>query len=497
MNKSDKRVTPFGFIPSKTHPITYQIGENPIGAQSSKAVAPELLTAQEVGNYFVWPAGADNKEPSTVKELIKGNRLIPSLIEKQIAILYGRGLQLFTEEVNDKGDIIRHYLKDRDIQAWLDSWQENGIADDVRTYINKCIRSYYYSEGIFTKYHFTAGIRAGIRGSKPVAGLEHVSETRCRFCTRRNLHDRHDVENKDFDLVMVGNWAADTIRNEYRIYPRLDHTNPTGKPSPISYSRNPNYGEEVYATNVFFNGIRAWIQGCNATPEYINSFLENALSARHHVIIPNAWMDAKQQYLMDLCSRNATAKAQGKPLQNIELGKGKGWTIEVGTEYTADLLEQYVNLELKKLTEFLSGRGKNQGKVYASRSFPGANGEFETWKIEEISQKYKEYIDALIAYDKRSDMVILSAKGIDSSISNISSDGVISKSGSDAYYNYLIYLTQQSIPEEVVCADLNNAIKLNFPDKYAAGIRVGFFRPNVQRQEDTTPSGRMANQAEL
>ena len=90
-------------------------------------------------------------------------------------------------------------------------------------------------------------------------------------------------------------------------------------------------------------------------------------------------------------------------------------------------------------------------------------------------------------------MVLLSAKGIDPSISNITSDGTISKSGADAYYNYIIYLTQQSIPEDVVCCDLNRAISINFPDKYAAGIRIGFHRPTVQRQEDITPSNRLGN----
>ena len=91
-------------------------------------------------------------------------------------------------------------------------------------------------------------------------------------------------------------------------------------------------------------------------------------------------------------------------------------------------------------------------------------------------------------------MVLLSAKGIDPSISNITSDGTISKSGADAYYNYIIYLTQQAIPEDVVCADLNRAIAINFPDKYAQGIRIGFHRPSVQRQEEVSPQNRLANQ---
>ena len=94
-------------------------------------------------------------------------------------------------------------------------------------------------------------------------------------------------------------------------------------------------------------------------------------------------------------------------------------------------------------------------------------------------------------------MVLLSAKGIDSSISNVSSEGIISKSGSDAYYNYMIYLTQQSIPEQVVCADVNYAIRLNFPEEYAQGIRIGFYRPAISRQEEIAPSQRMSNQKEL
>ena len=153
-------------------------------------------------------------------------------------------------------------------------------------------------------------------------------------------------------------------------------------------------------------------------------------------------------------------------------------------------------MELRKLTNFLSGRGKNQGKTYATRAFMNENGQAEQWEIKEIDQKYKEYIESLISYDKRADMVLLAAKGIDPSLSNITPDGTVSKSGADAYYNYMIYLQQQSIPEQVVCADINYALKLNFPEKYAEGIRIGFYRPNVQRQEDLSPSQRMSNQTE-
>ena len=97
-----------------------------------------------------------------------------------------------------------------------------------------------------------------------------------------------------------------------KVYPRMDYTSPLSRNSVITYSKNPNYGESVYASNVFFSGIKEWIKGCNATPEYINSFLENALSARHHVIIPNAWIALKEGELHQLCDINARLAAEGK-----------------------------------------------------------------------------------------------------------------------------------------------------------------------------------------
>ena len=40
-------------------------------------------------------------------------------------------------------------------------------------------------------------------------------------------------------------------------------------------------------------------------------FLENSLSARHHIIIPNAWYNAKKNSLEELCQLNAKKKAEG------------------------------------------------------------------------------------------------------------------------------------------------------------------------------------------
>lgn len=484
----------FGIITGKGYSYTYQIGEGPVAAMDTKSLSSSErsapLSAQRMAPYYFWPAGENNDDPDVCSDLISGNRLLPSLIEKQVAILYGTGPMLYTEEIQEDGTVRRRYLKDPEIQEWLEGWQQNGLPDSYRDYLRKCIRSYYYSEGIYSQWHLTKGLLANPKTRKPVAGLEHYAELRCRLATLTDISRKSDVTSKDFDRVLVGNWRKGGMQNEFQAFKRFDPTKPLATSGAISYSKNANYETDIYATNVFFKGIKSWIRGCNATPDYINSFLENSLSARHHIIIPEAWFTAKEKALQELCELNAEKEAKGEELITIKVGEEK---LEVGTEYSAALLDKYTNMELTNLTNFLAGRGKNQGKTYATRSFMNESGDVEKWEIDEIPQKYKEYIDAQISYDKRADMVLLSAKGIDPSISNITSDGTISKSGADAYYNYIIYLTQQSIPEDVVCADLNRAISINFPEKYSQGVRIGFHRPTVQRQEDITPSNRLGN----
>jgi len=98
-------------------------------------------------------------------------------------------------------------------------------------------------------------------------------------------------------------------------------------------------------------------------------------------------------------------------------------------------------------------------------------------------------------YDKRADEVITSSIGLDSSISNISKDGVISKSGSDAYYNYIIYL-YANLPtaERMTCSALNEAVSVNFPALYKQGYRLGLYTDVPSQQQDVAPNDRLQNQ---
>jgi hypothetical protein len=57
----------------------------------------------------------------------------------------------------------------------------------------------------------------------------------------------------------------------------------------------------------------------------------------------------------------------------------------------------------------------------------------------------------------------------------------------------MIYLNSLSIPEMICTYDINRAIRINFPN---SDLRIGFYRPVVQRQEEIAPEKRIQNNIE-
>lgn len=480
-----------GYIKSGNVVCTYQLGEESSdGAIDLNDVRypANFITPMKMAQFSVYPNGYTNLEPNIIKEMVQANRLLPELLNKKMKMLYGAGPMLFRFKKEGK-DAWREFFDDKRVTAWLESWQRNGLQDDYKIYLMKTIISLYYDGGAFSKIRLTQGAEAGLSEGYRVAGLEHISTTRARLATIKDLSQRTDFVASDFELVIVANWLNLSYQ-DYLVYPKFDYANPLKFPATISYSKTYIHGEEIYAHNLWFKGIERWVRGSNLTPAYINDYLMNALSARTHVIIPQSWMRQKQNDLETLCRTNAERKVNGQPLQSVYVGNK---SLDVGTEFNKNILRQYVALEMERLAECLTGEGKNQGKIYVSES-EIIDGEEVRWKIESIDQKYKEYIEALTSYDKRADEVMLSSIGLDPSISNITKDGIISKSGADAYYNYLIYLSQLTLPEEIVCKDINIALQLNFPELYDSGARIGFYRSAVAKQQDVPEQDRMKNQ---
>jgi len=439
-----------------------------------------------MNGYRILARGADNRLPNEIEKMIHGNRILPGLMDKQINILYGKGLMPYINTF-EKNKVVRLWQECKEITNWLDGWVENGF-ESYQQFTEALIRRYYFFEDAFVKWRFN---RSRLIGSKPIAGLELIDNKRARLATSRKVDPLYeDLEYRDFKHVFVGNWNAG-IDYRFKRYDMLNMKNPSSHKVAVSHHRNEAVGNH-YGLNKFYEGTKDWIKGTSKTPLFINSYLENSFGSNVHVIIPAAWLEHKKNMLENICDENEKLKEANQPLITIK-DKITGQEIVIGTEFSERYLIEYTNMEIKKLSKYLSGT-KNQGKIFVSNSFQNGEKEEVRWKIEVIDLKYKEYINSLISYDKRADEVLTTSKGIDSSISSISKDGIISKSGSDLYYNYLIYLHNLSIPERICSEVFNMAIRINFPHLYKQGFRLGFYNDAPQKLEDTPPADRLQSQ---
>ncbi len=433
-----------------------------------------------IQGYQVLMRGRNNQLCDEVTKEIKENRLLPRLYSKEIKMLYGHGLAIYRQSLEDN-KLVRRYEEHPEVMEWLNSWADRGLPT-VEEFCKTCIKNFYYFGDYFVKWRFSRGKSLGI--GMPVAGLEVMENRYCRLATMRKDVASELISYGDFGQVVVGRFSYGV--SSYAVYPKfslseVDKYNFAA----ISHHREKSV-DEFYGSNETHQGARPYILGSNKTARYINSFLKNSLAAKVHVIIPNAWIVSKRTQITKLCEENKRRKAK-----NLDLLKYNG--IDIGTEYKESLLVRYVRDEVRKFSSYLSG-ADNQGKGFTSISFMDAQGHEQQWKVETIDLKYKEYIEALISYDKRTEQALLSSVGLDAAISAVDKDGIISKSGSDTYYNYLIYIMSLTSEDEVCTEPLNWALRLNFPDLYKQGCRLGFYREVPQRQEDTTTSQRLNKQ---
>ena len=467
--------------------LSFQIGEGQQLFNTAGMLIPQENRSYlhehqwlSVNGYQVCMRGVNNNLCDEVTTEIKQNRLLPRLYSKEIKMLYGNGPCAYMQTV-EGGKMKREYTALPAWDEWLNSWQERGMETSAQEFAKTNIKNFYYFGDFFCKFRFARGKRLGMM---PVAGIEPLENKHCRLATTRQDIAYEQISYSDFHHIAVGRWSYGL--GNYKIYPKFALSEIDNYLyAAVSHHREKSV-DEFYGVNETHQGARPYILGSNSTATYINSFLRNSLAAKIHIIIPNAWVVSKRSQLTKLCEENKLRKSKDK-----DLVKYNG--IEIGTEYRESLLVEYMRLELRKIGDYLSG-AENQGKAYSSISFMDASGHEQQWKIETIDLKYKEYIDSLIAYDKRTEEALLSSVGLDASISAVSKDGVISKSGSDSYYNYLIYIMSLT-PEDEICAEpFNIALKLNFPELYKQGYRIGFYREVPQRQEDISPKDRLNNQ---
>ena len=399
-----------------------------------------------IGQFQMVPFGSENNMPGELREILDENHITPEALNKQAQLLWGQGPALY-EVKFENGKRSKYWIEDKEIQAWLDSW-------DWEEYLLKAVIEYRTINGHFSKYFRT---RAGRIGQPSrIDHLEHVSSTDARLEWPDDNGRIHHIITGQFSMP----W-----KQELRQYPVFNPRDPFKNPVSMRYSNLYSFAlDRNYSRPPWF-GILNWIKLSSSLPKLLLNYNVNAAAIRYHIKSPAIYWAMKEEQLKKNCDLK-------------------------GVDYKSSMLEDLKDEIFLKVAEGLVGVEKAGKMITTEEIWDDMGQEYVGWKVETIDPKVKNYITAQLEIAKRSDFEITAGIGLHPALSNMSADGNL-PSGSEQLYAFKLYLsTGVDIPERIVCMDINNAIAANFPGKK---IKVGFYHDVVTTEEMTTPSNRVKN----
>ena len=226
-----------------------------------------------------------------------------------------------------------------------------------------------------------------------------------------------------------------------------------------------SFGRNMYAISCFYGSV-PWLENANNLPEIIRHLNENMIAAAYIVHSPAEYW-AQKDY--------------GVRLVHPE------WT-DVQVDKELDRLRDEVT---KKIADVMAG-SKNAGKFFSCVDFMDPDGHIQSWKVEPIEMNIDKYIEAQAKISRIADSSTTSGFGLSPALANIIIDGK-SDSGSQMLYALKIFFgADTQIPEEIALEALNDAIRINFPNK--KGVFMGIYRKIINKEDNVTAADRPTNQ---
>lgn len=402
-----------------------------------------------VAGVRVVPWGPDNNMPNAIRDLLEKNNLGPGILDRKIGLLYGQGPQLYRMKI-ENNERVQEWVEDAEIQEWLDSW-------DYKGYIRANLVEYTHTNGHFTKYYMGKGVRIG----RPwVQRLESLHSEESRLVWPEN--DSRRLE--DVTAYLTGDFDSHRSRT-FRKYPAFDKWHPTRHETAIKYHCMRSFGRSMYAISCFYGSV-PWLENANNLPEIIKHLNENMIAAAYVVHSPQEYWNQKRELVMTMHPEWDEPRIQ-KEMESLK----------------DELTETIANV--------MAGK-KNAGKFFSCVDFVDADGHTQSWKIEPIEMNIDKYIEAQAKISRIADSSTTSGFGLSPALANIIIDGK-SDSGSQMLYALKIfYGADTQIPEEIVLEAINDAIRINFPQK--SGIFLGFYRKVINKEENVSTPDRTVEQ---
>lgn len=439
----------FGLITSGSEVYSYEV----VGADklAQPGILPfynnkRALVPTRIANFDIIPNGEQNQLPEELRDILDENNLSPGIINKKAFMLWGQGPALYRHEFKD-GVRLKHWDTDTEIEDWLKSW-------NYEDFLQKKIVEFSTINGHFTKYYRNRGARAGF--APFIAKLEHVSS----LFARLEWPDQYNFINN----IIVGDYSQPWEKG-FRSYPVFSETDPFRWPVAMRYNNLYSFAMDNDYSRASWHGAISWIKLATSISKLLYNFNRNSAAIKYHIKVPMLyWLNAETE-LKERCA-----------FEDVP--------------YNPKMLDDF---KRKKFQEFADvQRGvENVGKFLTTESiWDEESRTYVEWKVEVLDQKVKDFIDAQVNIAKQASLETTAGFGMHPALSNISFDGNL-PSGSEQLYAFKLYLlTDNDIPESIVCRDVNNAIAANWPDKK---MKLGFYHDAVISEAETSPDKRIKN----
>ena len=402
-----------------------------------------------VAGVRVVPWGADNNLPKNMRRILEKNNLAPGILERKLGLIYGQGPMLYTLEVQEN-ERVQNWIQDEEIQDWLDSW-------DYRGFIRHMLMEYNHLKGCFVKYHSGKAVRLG----KPwIHSLECVPSADCRLVWPKN--DSRNMD--DIEDIMVGDFDAYT-NPSYKLYPVFDKWHPARHEVAMKYHSMRSFGRNFYSISSFYGSV-PWMADANALPEIIAYLNNNMIAAAYIVHVPQGYWQEKREVIVEKHPDFSEAQI---------------------TRMLDDVKETLA----QQIAEVMAGKN-NAGKFFMCVDFIDIDGHEQSWKIEPIEMNIDKYIDALAKISRIADSSTTSGLGLNPALANIIIDGKGDSGSQMLYALKLFYGADTQIPEDIALEAINDAIRINFPQK--KGVFIGLYRKVINKEDNVTAGERATNQ---
>lgn len=436
--------------------FTYQVSETPRELHQEKQRKNDLNwnnCFNPIGDYLVFPYGANDDLPDVIKDVVQNNSTAPGILKKKTQLIFGMKALLYKESVK-AGKYVREYTEDEDVKTWLESW-------DYEAYLLAAATDYQHLEGVFSKFELNKGSRIG---QPLISKIVHCYPDRTRKACKKDsptLEATHAITAERSFRDVNG-------ANGYKVYPLFDFKNPFAYKNAVLYSNMYSFCTDYYTVPDLYGSIE-WLRRSTAVPLIFKALSKNSINIKYHIISPQAFWDKKKEEIEANCNT-------------------------AGIKYKDKMLVAYQKEFLDKISIVLSG-DENTGKyLHTTKSFvvEGTNLIEHGWEIKIIDQNIKDFVNAQIAISNHSNHALASGLNLHSALGNVSETGK-NDSGSEQIYALKTFLqTGISIPEMIIMKAINYALKANFPKK---GLKLGFYHEKPEKEQDIAPKDRIINAA--